>query len=108
MEGALLEFTDMNFNDDVLKSELPVVVDFGAEWCGPCKLLGPIVKQLADEYKGKMKIGQINVDDNPQTAVKYGIVSLPTVLFFNKGKIIDQHTGLLSQAALKNKIDKAF
>jgi thioredoxin 1 len=106
--GVLQEFNDMNFTDDVLNSALPVVVDFWAEWCGPCKMLTPIVTQLAAEFEGKVTMGKVNIDDNPQIAAKYGIVSIPTILFFNNGKIVDQHTGLLPQPALKNKIGKIF
>jgi thioredoxin 1 len=106
--GALLDFTDSTFSDEVLKNSLPVIVDFWAEWCSPCKMLTPIMESLAVEFEGKVRMGKVNVDNNPHTASKYGIVSIPSVLFFNMGKIMDQHTGLLSQAALKNKINKAF
>ena len=106
--GALLDFTDENFTTDVLESTQPVVVDFWAEWCGPCKMLTPIVENLAAEFEGKVRIGKLNVDDNPQTAAKYGIVSIPSLLFVQQGKVVDQHTGLLPQAALKTKITKTF
>jgi len=107
-EGNLLEFTDTNFNDEVLSGDQPVIVDFWAEWCGPCKMLTPIIEQLNGEYDGKVKIGKLNVDDNPQTAAKYGIVSIPSLLFVQGGKVLDQHTGLLAAGPLKNKINKAF
>lgn len=106
--GALLEFTDANFSTDVLESTEPVVVDFWAEWCGPCKMLTPIIENLSTEFEGKVRMGKVNVDDNPQTAAKYGIVSIPSLLFIHQGKVVDQHTGLLPQNALKAKIAKIF
>jgi thioredoxin 1 len=107
-DGTLMEFTDSNFNDEVISGALPVIVDFWAEWCGPCKMLTPIIKEMAEAFDGKVKIGKLNVDDNPQTAAKYGIVSIPSLLFVHDGKVIDQHTGLLAAAPLKEKINKAF
>ena len=106
--GALLEFTDNNFAEDVLGNSGPVVVDFWAEWCGPCKMLTPFMESLATEFEGKVRMGKLNVDDNPETAAKYGIVSIPSLLFILNGKVVDQHTGLLPQAALKTKITKTF
>ncbi len=106
--GALLEFSDNNFSGEVLNSELPVVVDFWAEWCGPCKMLTPILDAVAPEFEGKVRIGKVNVDDNPQTAARYGIVSIPSLLFFKEGKVVEQHTGLLPQPALRNKIAKVL
>ncbi|MBN1576237.1 MAG: thioredoxin [Chitinispirillaceae bacterium] len=106
--GTLMEFTDSTFSNDVLQSDLPVVVDFWAEWCGPCKMLTPIFEALSVEFEGKIRMGKVNVDDNPQIAAKYGIVSIPSLLFFNRGTIAEQHTGLMAQAALKAKINKVF
>ena len=91
-DGKLLEFTDSNFGDEVLSGALPVIVDFWAEWCGPCKMLTPIMEEMTEVFDGKVKIGKLNVDDNPQTAAKYGIVSIPSLLFVHDGKVIDQHT----------------
>lgn len=105
---TLCEFTDSNFSTDVLASDQPVIVDFWAEWCGPCKMLTPIFEKLAVEFNGKVRMGKVNVDNNPQTAAKYGIVSIPALLFFKDGKVIDQHTGLLAAPALKTKIAKVF
>ena len=107
-DGVIHEFTDSTFSDDVLTSTLPVVVDFWAEWCGPCKMLTPIMENLSTEYEGKILLGKVNVDNNPQIAAKYGIVSLPTILFFSQGTVVDQHTGLLSESALRNKLDIIF
>ncbi|MBD3346290.1 MAG: thioredoxin [Chitinivibrionales bacterium] len=101
----LAEFTDSNFDDEALKADTPVVVDFWAEWCGPCKMLTPIIEDVAREYEGKVKMGKLNVDENPSTASKYGITSIPTVLFIKDGKVIDQQIGLLAKDPLKAKID---
>jgi thioredoxin 1 len=108
MSEYLKEFTDSNFNNEVIESPLPVLVDFWAEWCGPCKMLTPIINDIAKEYDGKVLIGKVNVDDNPQVAAKYGINSIPSLLFFKNGQVAEQHTGLLPKAQLKSKIDKTF
>lgn len=108
MSGLVKEFTDVSFAGDVLGSDLPVVVDFWAEWCGPCKMLTPILQEIAGEIDGKYIIGKVNVDDNPQVAAKYGIVSIPTMLFIKGGKVLEQQTGLLPKAALVAKIEKIF
>lgn len=101
-------FTEEKFDSEVISSELPVVVDFWAQWCGPCKMLTPIIEELASEYKGSVVMGKIDIDSNPQLATKYGIISIPSLLFFKNGQIVDQHTGLLAKGPLKEKIDKAF
>jgi thioredoxin 1 len=106
--GALHDFSDTTFENEVLKSELPVVVDFWAEWCGPCKMLTPILEEIAVEMEGKVLFGKVNVDDNPQAAAKYGIVSIPSLLFIKDGNVAEQHTGLLAAAPLKEKIKKIF
>ena len=93
-------FTDGNFDDTVLKSGAPVLVDFWAEWCGPCKRLGPTVDALATEMAGKVTIGKLNVDENPNTAAKYGIMSIPTLLMFKNGEISSRQVG----AAPKQKL----
>jgi len=107
MSGSYLrEFTDENYQKEVLESATPVVVDFTAPWCGPCKMLGPIVEEIAEAFDGRVKIGKMNVDDNPQTASKYRIVSIPTLLFVKNGNVVDQHTGLLTREALRKKIEQ--
>ena len=90
--------TDAEFDSSVLQSEKPVVLDFWAEWCQPCKMLAPIVEEIAGEYKDKVKVGKLNVDDNPSTATKYGIRGIPTLLFFKGGKVVQQVTGVKSKA----------
>ena len=100
-------FTDANFEGDVLKSSVPVVVDFWAEWCGPCKVMSPILDEIAEEVdEAKMKIGKMNVDQNQDTPGKYGIMSIPTFLVFKNGQVVDQIVGGMSKDALKAKIEK--
>jgi thioredoxin 1 len=108
MGGQVREFTDENFAEEVLSNPLPVVVDFWAEGCGPCKMLGPIIGDLAPEYEGRVVIGKVNVDSSPGTAAKYGVTGIPALLFFNGGSVVGQHVGLLAKKPLKAKIDGAF
>jgi thioredoxin 1 len=90
-----LNFTDAAFDQDVINSDTPVLVDFWAPWCGPCKAMGPTVDALATEYAGKVKIGKLNTDDNQQTAMRFGIRSIPTLLLFKGGKVVDQRVGAM-------------
>ena len=99
------EFTDKNFESEALSSDIPVVVDLWAPWCGPCKKLTPIIEELAAEYGDTVKIGKLNVDENPQTASKYGISSIPTIFFIKNGEIAETQVGLLPKDPLKSKID---
>jgi thioredoxin 1 len=101
-----LHFTDSNFKKEVLESNLPVLVDFWANWCGPCKMIAPIVDELANEYSGKMKIGKVDVDSNSAVASKYGVMSIPTLIFFKGGKVMDQVSGALNKSTLKQKIEE--
>jgi thioredoxin 1 len=105
---SLVQFTDANFEQEVLKSEKPVLVDFWAPWCGPCRAVGPVVEDLAEAYKGRVKVGKINIDDNPKTATTYGVMSIPTIILFNKGDIMDKLIGLSPKDRLEGLIKKAL
>jgi thioredoxin 1 len=101
-----LVFTDQNFDQDVLKSDQPVLVDFWATWCGPCRMIGPTVDTLAEEYAGRVKIGKVNVDENPSVPTRYSIRSIPTLLLFKAGQIKEQVVGTTSKDALGKLLDK--
>ena len=103
---SIVHFTDSNFKKEVLESNIPVLVDFWANWCGPCKMITPIVDELAREYSGKMKIGKVDVDSNSSVASKYGVMSIPTLIFFKGGKVMDQVSGALNKSSLKQKIEE--
>lgn len=101
-------FDTNNFNEEVLNSDIPVMIDFYADWCGPCKRLGPTVEKLADEYDGKVKIGKVNVDENPDLASQYGVMSIPNLVFLRDGKPVDQVVGLVPASTLKQKLDEVL
>jgi thioredoxin 1 len=103
----VLEITDQNFESDVLQSETPVVIDFWAEWCGPCKTIAPVIDELADEYLGKVKFGKVNVDFNQQTAMKYGIRSIPSLLIFKDGSVVNQIIGSVPKDSIVKLLQEA-
>lgn len=100
-----LEITDANFDELVLKANKPVIVDFWAEWCGPCRMVGPIVAEIGNEYADKVVVGKLDVDSNPSVAGKYGIRNIPTILFFKNGEIKDKQVGACPKSTLVNKLE---
>lgn len=99
------EVNDANFEELVLQSDKPVLVDFWAEWCGPCRMVGPIVEELGQDYAGKLVVTKLDVDSNPETAMKFGIRNIPTILFFKGGEVVDKHVGAAPKLALSAKVD---
>lgn len=100
-----LQFTDANFKTEVLESDMPVLVDFYADWCGPCKMIAPVIAELANEYQGVFKIGKLNVDQEQQTAEQYRVMSIPTLIFFKNGKPVDTVVGAVPKKSLQEKIE---
>ena len=100
--------SDTNFAEEILKADKPALVDFWAPWCGPCKALGPLVEALADEYHDRVKVGKINIDDNPKTAANYGVRSIPTLILFKEGKVLDTLIGLVPKDRLETFLKKAL
>ncbi len=101
-------FTEENFDTEVLGSDTPVLVDFYADWCGPCKMMMPVVEKMAETYEGKVKIGKLNVDENNAIAGKYGVMSIPSFIVFKNGEVVNSSTGAMSQAALAKMLDEAL
>ncbi|KPL01610.1 MAG: thioredoxin [candidate division Zixibacteria bacterium SM23_73_2] len=101
-----IELNDANFENEVLKADKPVVVDFWAPWCSPCKMVSPVVEELAADYAEKLKVGKLNVDENSKTASQFGIMSIPSILFFKEGKLVDQVIGAVPKSTLKERVDK--
>ncbi len=100
-----IELTDANFDQTVLKSDKPVLVDFWAEWCGPCRMVGPVVEELSKEYDGKAVIGKVNVDNNPNISAQFGIRNIPTLLFFKNGQVVDKQVGAVPKSVLAGKLE---
>ena len=108
MGADVKKFTDSNFDSEVVQSGTPVLVDFWAEWCGPCRLMGPILDELAPAYAGRLKIGKVNVDESQETPSKFGIMNIPTMILFKSGKEAERIVGAMSKADLQKKIDRAL
>lgn len=107
-EEILIHLTDGNFEQEVLKSEKPVLVDFWAPWCGPCKAIGPVVEELAASFKDQVRVGKLNIDDNPGTANTYGVMSIPTLALFKGGNVVDKIIGLVPKGRLEELIKKGL
>jgi len=103
---SVTTLTDANFDTEVIRSQMPVLVDFYATWCGPCKALSPIVEKLAGEFVGKLKVGKLNIDDSPQAPSQFSVRAVPTLLFFHKGKVVDTAVGFKSENDLRSRIQK--
>jgi thioredoxin 1 len=106
MAGNVLEFTDGNFRSQALESDVPVLVDFWAPWCGPCRMIAPTVEQIATDYAGKVRVGKVNTDENPQVAAGHNISSIPTLLLFKNGQVVDKTIGVTPKQALATMLDK--
>jgi len=107
MSDKVVEFTDSNFETEVLKSREPVLVDFWAPWCGPCRMIAPLVEEMAGKYAGTVKIGKVNIDENPNAAARYGVMSIPTLLVFKDGNVVQTLVGLQSKQRLEVVLDQA-
>lgn len=108
MAENVLEITTQNFDDEVVKSDKPVLVDFWAQWCGPCRFIAPVVEELATKYAGKIKVGKVNVDDHGEIAGRFGIHSIPTLLLFNDGEIADRQIGAVPAQAIESMFSKVL
>ncbi len=107
MAGQVMELSDTNFDSEVLKSDKPVLVDFWAPWCGPCRAIAPLVEQLAGEYAGNVKIGKLNIDDSPHAAMTYGVQSIPTLMVFKGGEVVERFVGVQPKNRLQAALDAA-
>ena len=108
MSDNVHEFTDQNFDSDVQESDIPVLIDFWAEWCGPCKAIAPVLEEIAEEYKGKIKVGKVDVDKNQNTSIKYGVRSIPTLLFMKDGEIINQLVGAVPKSNITDILNEVI
>ncbi len=106
--SKIVELNETNFEDEVKKSDLPVMIDFWAEWCGPCRMIAPFVDEASTEYDGKLKVGKVNVDNNQKISSEYAVMSIPAVMFFKGGQMVDQIIGAVPKKALFDKIDKVL
>ena len=106
MSDNVFEFTDASFENDVINSQEPVLIDFWAVWCGPCRMVAPIMEELANDYAGKVKVGKMDVDHNPQVAMQYGIRSIPSILLFKNGELVDTVVGAVPKQTLAKMLDK--
>ena len=106
MSENVFEFTDQNFDSDAEKSDVPVLIDFWATWCGPCKAIAPVIEEIAHEYNGKVKVGKIDVDQNQNTAMKYGVRSIPTLLIMKDGKVVNQIVGAVPKGNISDILDE--
>ncbi len=102
------KFTDTNFEEEVLRSDIPVLVDFYADWCGPCKMMSPVIDELAQDYEGKVKIGKLNTDENRVIATKYGVMSIPTMILLKNGEVVDTVVGTAAKSLLEQKINNVL
>jgi thioredoxin 1 len=103
---GVVHVTDQNFEKEVLQSDIPVLVDFWAAWCGPCRAIAPVIEELAEEYAGKLKVAKMNVDENPITPGKFGIRAIPTLIFFKNGQAVDMITGAVAKSTIENVIKR--
>ena len=106
MAGSIMEFTESNFDQEVVQSSTPVLVDMWAAWCGPCRMIGPVVEELAGAYQGKMKVGKLNVDDHPSVAAQFRIMNIPTLLFFKGGQEVDRIVGVVPKEELSRRVER--
>ena len=105
---SILELSDSSFEDDVINSDVPVLVDFWAPWCGPCRAVAPIVEEISEAYNGQVKVGKLNVDENPSTTMKFGIRSIPTLLVFKGGEAVEQIIGAVPKGEIEKALDKTL
>ena len=108
MSENIINVTDGSFDEDVLQSDQPVVVDFWAPWCGPCKSIAPVLEQIAEEFSGKVKVAKMNVDDNPETPVQYNVKGIPNIVFFKNGEVADKQVGAVPKSNLVTKLEALF